>query len=444
MRMHKRFLVAIPIILIVLVVIPFLIPMGAYVSNAEQVAADILKVPVKVGGLRIALLPTPRLNITNLVIGSDDELTVEDVAVLPALTSLFSETKVISSLKVRRPIIKQSVLDIVSNLEGDGSANEDSGGIMIRMIVISDVQFIWEGINIPEFNINLTLSPDNRPDSALVTTTDGKVEIKLLPESGSRKIYLSAHDWTLPVGPPLYVGQLDGEMKWMEERLEVQHLDMELYGGVVNILATLDWQKNWMLDGKLNAADIEVEKPVAMMSSSTQLSGRLNSEGRFQSVSKEPGKLLEQLQADFRFKVMGGVLDGFDLAKAAALLGTRGGLEGQTRFDTLTGVLNVSGKQYHLRDLDIVSGLLKATGDVKVRPNKQLGGQVKVEIKKGATLAAIPLQVSGTTEKPLLLPTKAALAGAAAGTAVLGPGVGTSLGIQAVDKLKGLFGNKEE
>ncbi len=64
---------------------------------------------------------------------------------------------------------------------------------------------------------------------------------------------------------------------------------------------------------------------------------------------------------------------------------------------------------------------------------------VKIE---GVSLAAIPLQVSGTVAKPSVFPTKAAMAGAVAGTAILGPGVGTSLGIKAggaVDKIKGLF-----
>ncbi|HAJ72183.1 MAG TPA: AsmA family protein, partial [Methylophilaceae bacterium] len=54
-----------------------------------------------------------------------------------------------------------------------------------------------------------------------------------------------------------------------------------------------------------------------------------------------------------------------------------------------------------------------------------------------------PLNVSGTLDHPVVLPSNAALAGAAVGTAVLGPGVGTSLGIKAskgLDKLKGLFG----
>jgi hypothetical protein len=71
---------------------------------------------------------------------------------------------------------------------------------------------------------------------------------------------------------------------------------------------------------------------------------------------------------------------------------------------------------------------------------------VVVDVKNSLGLTAIPLDVSGTLSKPVVLPSKAAIAGAVAGTAILGPGVGTSLGIKAggaIDKLKGLFGDKK-
>lgn len=102
-------------------------------------------------------------------------------------------------------------------------------------------------------------------------------------------------------------------------------------------------------------------------------------------------------------------------------------------------------KQYHLRNLNIRSGLLAATGQVKVKLNKALDGTIKVELKSGMGMAAIPLNVFGTVDHPVVLPSEAALAGAIAGTAILGPGVGTSMGVKAagaVDKLKGLFGGK--
>lgn len=418
--------------------------MSAYVSQAEQAASGALGVPVKIGGLRVALLPTPRLNVSDVVLGSNEDFTVEDVAVVPAIFSLFSEVKTISSLKVKRPVIKQSALEIVSALGKADAAKSKPASVTIREISISKAQLVWPDMALPEFNVDVVMTADNKPESAQIATTDGKVKIDLVPEDDRQRITMSAQSWTLPVGVPLLIDRLDSEMMLVDKRLDIQRLDIELYEGKVSTGAVLTWQKNWSLEGKLNVAGVQLAKPVSMVSQSTQLSGKLSGDGSYKASAKEPAKLMEQLQVNFKFKVLDGVLDGVDLAKAATLLGTKGGMDGQTRFDTLTGMLNVAGKQYHLRNLDIASGLLKATGDVKIKPNKELGGEVKVEIKKGTTLVAIPLQVTGTTEKPMVLPTKAALAGAAAGTAILGPGVGTSLGIQAADKLKGLFGSDED
>jgi len=444
MKKYRRILIAIPIILIVLVVIPFLIPMSSYIAKAEQAASDALGVPVKIGGLRVALLPTPRLNVSDVVVGKDEDFTVEDVAVVPAIFSLFSDVKTISSLKVKRPVIKKSALEIISALgKGDEPASEPAS-VTIREISISKARLVWPDMELPELNVDILMTPENKPESAQIATVDNKVKIDLIPEEGRQLITMTARGWTLPVGVPLLIDKLDSEMVLVDSRLDIQKLDIELYEGKVSTNAVLSWQKNWELNGKLNVAGVEVAKPVSMVSKSTQLSGKLSGDGSYKASAKEPAKLMDQLYANFRFKVLNGVLDGVDLAKAATLLGSKGGMEGQTRFDTLTGVLNVAGKQYHLRNLDIVSGLLKASGDVKIKPNKELDGEVKVEVKKGATLAAIPLQVSGTTEKPMVFPTKAAMAGAAAGTAILGPGVGTSLGIQAADKIKGLFGSDKD
>jgi uncharacterized protein involved in outer membrane biogenesis len=221
--------------------------------------------------------------------------------------------------------------------------------------------------------------------------------------------------------------------------LDVQTLDVDLYGGKVTTTAILNWQKDWELSGKLNVADVQLAKPVALVSKSTQLSGSLSGDGTFKANAKESAKLADVLFANFQFNVANGVLDGIDLAKAATLLITKGNTSGQTTFDELSGLLTVSGKQYHLRNLDVVSGLLTATGDVKMKPNKELDGVVKVEVKKGVSVLAVPLQVSGTVDNPSVFPTKSALAGAAAGAAIAGP-AGAAVGIQAAEKLKGFFG----
>ena len=116
-----------------------------------------------------------------------------------------------------------------------------------------------------------------------------------------------------------------------------------------------------------------------------------------------------------------------------------------TQFEELSGVLKTSGKQYHLRDLKVSSGLLAARGQVKVKLDDTLDGEVAVELKNSVSLAAIPLIISGTVKKPVIYPSKAAIAGAVAGTALLGPGVGTSLGMKAgsaLNRFKDSFGSQ--
>jgi hypothetical protein len=59
-------------------------------------------------------------------------------------------------------------------------------------------------------------------------------------------------------------------------------------------------------------------------------------------------------------------------------------------------------------------------------------------------LAAIPLIVGGTLDSPLLLPNARALAAAAAGTAILGPGIGTAAGAKVGELVEGMLGKSRK
>ena len=73
-----------------------------------------------------------------------------------------------------------------------------------------------------------------------------------------------------------------------------------------------------------------------------------------------------------------------------------------------------------------------------------MSGLLDTELKGTATLISMPLIVSGTLRDPVLHPTGSAMAGAAVGTALLGPGLGTALGIKAGNLFNKLFGKKNE
>jgi uncharacterized protein involved in outer membrane biogenesis len=356
--------------------------------------------------------------------------------------------KTISVIKVDHPVVKRSALELVDKLTHKPVDEQSTPApVVIRQIVLNTVKLDWPEMTLPEFDAALHLTEANQLDTAEIQTTDGNLKATLQPGDGMQLISVKAAQWQVPVGPPFLLDRLDMQMTLRDTGLDITKLEADLYDGRLTGTGALTWQKAWQLNGKLNVDHLALRDPVALLSKSTRLSGKLFGDGTYSATAKTPAALADKLQATFRFRVDDGVLYGLDLAKAATLLLKSGQQGGETRFDEMSGLVKVSGKQYHLQNLNVVSGLLTAAGQVKIMPSKQLDGVVEVDLKKGVSLATVPLQVSGTVSKPQVFPTKAALAGAVAGTAVLGPGVGTTLGVKAgsaLDKVKGLFGGSDD
>jgi len=344
------------------------------------------------------------------------------------------------------------------------AAKNNAMPVEVREIVVSDAELIWmndagESLKMPLVNARISLIAGNQPETAEIETVDGKLKISLAPDAKSNEseyntphkeqktslslVTVLADKWVVPVGYPFLIDALAMEMTLHDDKLDITKIDAALYQGKVTGTATMNWADVWKIQGKLNVNHLSVREPVSLLSKSTQLSGRMFGNGSFSANAKEPAKLLDYLRASFRFNIQNGVLYGFDLARAASLLLRQGQKGGETQFDKLAGLISVSGKQYQVSELDVSSGLIEADGAVKMNAKKELDGVVNVELKNSVSLTAIPMQVSGTLDHPVVFPTKAALAGAAAGTALLGPGVGTSIGVKAgsaVDKIKGFFG----
>ena len=444
MKKTKKYLIGFVLVISVLIVIPFFIPVRTYLDQAERIASEKTGVPVTVAGGHILFFPTPRLVATGISVGTQQEIQLAEVSVIPALASLLAETKVVE-IKVSKPTIKKSALDIISALSNKENAPESApAAVQVKHVVIDELKLDWPDMKLPTMNLDIYLTSENALESLKLETADGTLTADVKPEEGGHLIKMQAAKWTPPAGLPVLIDKAALVMHLKGSQLDIPDIDVALYGGKLSGNASLSWGKNWHAAGKVNVKNLAVKEPSSMVSKSVYLSGNLFGNGTFSGTAKDASALAGNLNANFKFDVGNGVLHGLDLVQIASLL-TQQNTGGETRFDEFSGILDVAGKQYGLRDIKISSGLLAANGQVKVKPNKELDGLVEVELKKGVSLAAIPLQISGTVDNPTVLPSKAAMAGAVAGTAILGPGVGTSLGIKAggaVDKLKGLFQSK--
>jgi uncharacterized protein involved in outer membrane biogenesis len=447
---YKTILIGVALIIGLLLILPFLIPMQTYLHQAERIASEKVGQPVTINSAHLFLLPSPRVVADDIAVGKNQELKVESLVVIPTIGSLFSATKIID-LNISKPVLKKAALDFISALTAKKSESSEAAAVNIRHIKIDNLQLVWPDAKYPAMNAEATLAGDNKLESASLETLDGKLGANVTPNGDEQLIVVTANKWTMPVGLPLLIDNAKLEMHLKGSKLTIPKIEIAFYGGKLTGDAVLNWEENkgksnWRTSGNLNVDNLSVQQPSSMVSKAVYLSGNLFGKGNFSATAKEAGKLPDNLQTNFQFKVNNGVLHGLDLVKVASLLIKQSQNGGETQFDEFSGVLNSSGKQYHLRDIKISSGLLSAKGQVKVKPNKALDGTMVVNVKNSMGLTAIPLDVSGTVSKPVVLPSKAAIAGAIAGTAILGPGVGTSLGIKAggaIDKLKGLFGDKK-
>ncbi len=441
----KKILIWLSALISLLIILPFLIPTQSYLHEAERVASDKLGVPVTIASGHWSLLPSPRVVMDDITVGKLQEIKVARIVVIPTLSSLFSSTKVID-LSVNKPIIKQSAVVLASTLfSKQPEVRGDAATINIHNVKVNELQLDWPDIKLPLVNLDASFTNANVLMSATINAVDGTLKADVTPKGEDYLISMIAKKWMSPVGLPILIDSAKFEMRLKGRRLDIPNIDVALYGGKLTGNALVSWEKNWHASGKFNLDNVSVKEPSRLVSKTVYLSGRLFSNGSFSSSAKEASVLVDNIHADFKFNVNSGVLHGLDLVKVASLLIKQGHGGGETEFDELSGSLNVAGKQYNLRNLKISSGLLAGTGQVKIKANEALDGNAEIKLKHSVSLAAIPLDVSGTLSNPVVLPSKAALAGALAGTAILGPGVGTSLGIKAggaIDKFKGLFQSK--
>lgn len=423
--------------MLVLIVLPFLIPTEKYLAQFERTATEMLGVPVQIAHARLYFMPTPRLSVDGVVIGKQQDITIESISVVPSLSTLFSETRNIA-LHIHQPTIKDSAVAIISPLLDTKSDSSGPSPVEISSIEIDGLKLVWPSLKLPLLNAQASFAKGMRFLDGEINSEDGQLVANILPTDTGHSIVLKMQDWVMPLSKPFVVSEGRVDMALVGSQLDVSKINLQLYGGSINGNAKLNWKKAWQLNGQLDVKEVSLKTPTKMLNPNTYMDGRLVGNGRFGANAKSAGQIMDQLRAEFTFTVNNGVLYGLDLVKIASLLIKQSPKGGQTQFDTFTGQLAISGKRYHLKRLHVSSGLISAKGEVKINEQEKLDGKTDVEIKQSVGLVSVPLVVSGTLQNPLVYPSKAALAGAAVGTAILGPGLGTSLGSKAGDAVKGL------
>ena len=137
----------------------------------------------------------------------------------------------------------------------------------------------------------------------------------------------------------------------------LSEVSAKLYGGTVTGKTAISWQKGLQLDGDFDVSHLELQKIAYMLSPGTHVSGKLSAKPVFSASAVSADQLMKALRLETLFNIQNGVLHGVDIQKAATNLIKQGASGGETRFDQLSGHLDMEHGGYRFTQLKIASGV---------------------------------------------------------------------------------------
>jgi uncharacterized protein involved in outer membrane biogenesis len=388
-------------------------------GRIEREASAALGVPVHIGALAIDLWPLPAVAATDVQVRTVPVLRLQRLEARPAWPALLRGRLDIATLLVREAVLpEQAVWAIAAAIDRQsagkpaagkpGPGTAEAAPVLPRRTVLDQVTWVDVQGRATTIDAQLRLDDDGLPGAAQLKVHKGRLQ------GAALQVTRASDHWLLRA---------------------------DIGGGTVKGPLSVAAQPGggWRLQGQLATAGVEI---AALTAPSRTLTGKLEAQTTLRAQFSAPGQLADALRTETRFTVRGAVVQGIDLAQAVRTVGlSRGGM---TRLDALAGNVATQGRAVQLTQLVASSGLLAATGQVAIAPDKRLSGRINVDLSGAAGGAlGVPLVVGGTVDAPSVTLSRGALLGAAIGTAVA-PGVGTGAGAKLGDRLgqglKGLFG----
>lgn len=435
-------------LIVALAAIPFFISLDDYIPRIEQEVSARVREPVKIGSLRAAGLPLPHLTVGGITVGKTGDIKVGKVTVTPDLWSLAGATKVIRSIEIDGLVLTQRAVDSIPAWIAPAKPGTPAEPLAVRVesIKLDDAVVRLEKATLGPFDARLNLAGDGSLVNASFENRDGKLKAYIKPDGARYLVEANAKGWKLPFGAAIEFDDLELKGVATLNDANLSDIKAKLYGGTVAGKATAGWQKGMQVKGSAEVNQVEIAPVLKALGRPATLGGKLTAKPvTFSAIAARADQLASALRLETPFDIQNGVLNGVDIQKAATSLISRdGGKGGQTRFDRLSGHLVMDRGTRRLTRLDVVSGSLSGDGNVTISPRDELSGRIIAKVKAASVAsAAVPLNVSGTLDSPMLMPTGGTLAGAAVGTAVGGP-LGTAVGAKVGQWTEGLFGKKAE
>ncbi|HMH17578.1 MAG TPA: hypothetical protein VK572_05460 [Burkholderiales bacterium] len=381
----KQFAVLLLVILIVgIAALPFVpLESGPY----ERSAQAWLGVPVKIGTVNLTLLPMPQLKFEKVVIGKEPQMRAASVKAMPEIASVLEDRMSLKSLELENATVPREFLSVLL---------QDKGGrrsLGIQRISVKGLKLDIPELNLPELELNASLSSDGALQSVVLSNAERKLTVKLEPKGGRAAIEISADGFPLPLGMDLPFSDFLAKGTVTRNELALSEAEVRAFGGRLLGNARLRWSDGWSLEGDLAVRQMDAAKIAGPLIAGGELGGK----GTYSMKALLPERLLLNLRLEGNFTVQKGSITNVDMPRLLQGSSTGGGT---TLFSEMSGGVSVDPNRILVRQIRLAAGLLNGTGQVEMDPQKNLSGRMQVELRAQTVQARATLAVGGTLKDP--------------------------------------------
>lgn len=440
MRWLKRIGVVLLVVPLLAIVLP--VSLNNYIPQVEQKISAQLNSKVTIKNMSFSMLPVPAFSLEQVTIGDGETILLGKWQLIPDFFASWKAGKIIATVHIDTLILKQQGLDGILRWARSNHSSHANSPIKIARIDLNKLSLKLDKPMLDKFDVQINMGENGAFKNATVNAQNGRLNVLIRYEAKRYQFSVKAEKWLLPIGPALRFDELQLKGWWLNNKANFNEVRAKLYGGSAIGKATLKWKKGLRIQGKIDVQNLELTQIAAMMSPESRVSGKLDAKTKFAAAATTADRMMTNLQLNMIFNVKKGVLHGVDIQKAASSLVKQDKAEGDTHFERLSGHLALAQSRYEFTQLNIVSGSMAASGRLAISAKQVLSGRINAHLK-GLRSSSVPLNIGGTVTAPALYPTGGTMAGAALGTLLLGPGIGTSLGVKVGGWLEGVFSRKE-
>ena len=381
----KQFAVMLLLTLIVAVAaLPF-VPLES--AQYEKAAQAWLGEPVKIGTVKLTLLPLPQLKLEKVVIGKEHPMRVAVIKATPVVTSLLGDRISLKSFELEGATFPREFLSALLQNKGRRAS------FGVQRIVAKGLKIDIPELNLPALEVAASLSADGALQSVAISNAERKLSVKLQPQGERAAIEISADAFPFPIGVDPGLSEFLAKGTVTRGELALSEAEARAFGGRLLGTVRLRWSSGWSMEGELTVRQMEAGKIAAPLLAGGTLQGK----GVYSMKGLLPERLILNAQLEGNFTIQKGAITNVDMTRLLQGSGSGGGT---TLFSEMSGGVYADANRILVRQIRMASGLLNGTGQGEMDPQKNLSGRMQIEIRARSVQARATLAVTGTLQNP--------------------------------------------